>query len=112
MTLPTVADLAALLRRYQESYAQDESGCSAGLCRYPNLPGLVVQPPLPHYELSHPWSGHVPDVVGDEHLPGPQPCARCQSCPDCGGTREIPTPFDAEAAATRLLEAVRKAGWE
>lgn len=56
--------------------------------------------------------------VGREYVPGSRTCEKCQfvppswpavraMCPACAGTGHVPTPFDATAAARRLLAAAR-----
>ncbi len=73
-------------------------------------------PPAESFVVSR---GPVSFVFGREYVPGTRACwantcvnGAASYCPECFGTGHVPTPFDATAAARRLLAAARDGAWD
>lgn len=113
--LPTLRALTRELRELHEAWSHPDAG---GEFVALWLDSDVGEPAWRAHAVS--WIGFHRGCYGHEYVPGTRACGSCAGtgrhepempcagkCDACDGTGHVPTPFDAIAAARRLLAAAR-----
>lgn len=134
MKLPGLRQLTPELRSLHLHWSHPDAGGEyVSLCRFQG--GLARLAGHAHYELV-PGATEGPDTAGREYIPGSRQCPDCPEeptktalrnmhpartlanaakkaqCKTCNGSGQVPSPFDAPAAARRILAAARDKGWK
>lgn len=118
--LPSLRALTAELRSLHEAWSHPDAGGEYATLRRWYDPDILGH----RWEVTAVEDGRGGVECGREWVPGPveRECPSCAKygehweglpCPSCDGTGRVhtPAPFDATAAARRLLAAARDAGF-